>query len=60
MDNKKEYIIVYEDGFMALENEINRKFEDGYLPDGDIVVSPNGDRNNSSTIFIQRMNKRIL
>ena len=54
----KEFIIVHEDGIIALENEINRKFEEGYLPDGEIVVSPNGDKNNNSTIFMQRMTKK--
>jgi len=54
----KEYIIVHEDGIIALENEINRKFFDGYLPDGNIVVSTHGDKYDGSPIFMQRMKKK--
>ena len=49
------YIIVHDDGIIALQNEVNRKIEEGYTPEGNMVVSNNGDRNNDSPIFCQPM-----
>ena len=58
MDNK-EYIIVHDDGIIALENEVNRKIEEGYVPEGNMVVSHNGDRNKGTPIFCQPMVKSL-
>lgn len=60
MEINKEYIIVHEDGIIALENEINRKVIEGYLPDGELVVSHSGDKHGSSPIFMQRMKKKSV
>jgi len=57
MDDK-EYIILHEDGIIALENRINQYFQKGYLPDGELVVSHNGNKQGTSPIFMQRMKKK--
>ena len=55
----KEYVLVHEDGIIKLENRINEFFQKGYYPDGDVVISHNGDKFNSGIpFFIQRMKKK--
>ena len=61
MTQNKEYLLIHEDGIVKLENQINEYFQKGYLPDGAVVVSHNGDKFNSGIpFFIQRMKKKTI
>ena len=34
-----EYIIIHEDGIIALQNRVNEYMEEGYVPNGSLVVA---------------------
>lgn len=51
----KKYIVVHDTGIISMENEVNRKMEEGYKPYGSMQISYNGDRNTTVTIFCQPM-----
>lgn len=51
----KQYIILHNDGIIGLENEVNEKIEEGYLPFGDMTISTHGDLHTGNPIFCQPM-----
>ena len=50
-----EYIIIHDTGIISLQNEVNRKMKEGYMPYGELVISQNGDKNTGTPIFCQVM-----
>ena len=47
----KQYIILHNNGIIGLENEVNEKIEEGYLPFGDMTISTHGDLHTGNPIF---------